>query len=152
MSEAETSLMLQFDGGVSSAVESALAGHPWQLADAHAKLLRKLWSMHKGHQQPMSLGDVKQLTGLSDRGVKAAIETLRSDFNVPVGSVREGSSAGYFVCMTEEDRRIGASAMIKQAIAMLRGARAIVGSPATILELMGQEGFDSLTAKQGDRN
>ena len=86
-------------------------------------------------EHPISIAEIHAATGMSVRSIKAAVERLRLE-GEPVGASR-GRHPGYFLVTTSEDAEAAAVPMVRQALAMLRTAKAMLPA-ARYRELLGQ--------------
>ncbi|MYU60411.1 HTH domain-containing protein [Lactobacillus salivarius] len=69
------------------------------------KELVTIFSMVKGAtlENPIKTKDLKRATGLSERTIRNAIQDLRFNYSVPVGSLRDGANNGYYFIRNQDD-------------------------------------------------
>lgn len=91
-------------------------------------------------EHPISIAEIREATGMSVRSIKAAVETLRRD-GMAIGASR-GKNSGYYEIKTAEDAEAAAGPLVRQALAMLRTAKAMLPD-ARYRELMGQARLDT---------
>ena len=90
-------------------------------------------------EKPVTLAEIRDMTDMSARSIKAAVEALRLK-GKPIGSSR-GKHPGYYVVRTAEDAEAAAGPLVRQALAMLRTAKAMLPA-ARYRELLGQARLD----------
>lgn len=101
------------------------------------RLVLKSLRYHTSSANPITIRELREKTGLSEREVKDCVRTLRLTFRVPVGSSRNGERGGYFLILTDEDLALFLSGALRQIQAELEVVRAVAG-PDRVAELLGQ--------------
>lgn len=119
---------------------AAAAAGPFDGSRVEPTLLQRrvaglIWR-HKGHRNPISIAEISQVTGLSDRLVKSVVESLVMLHGMKIGARRE-NPRGYFVIETIEDQEIGVKPYKRQALRMIERVRKL-DSPRGIREFLGQ--------------
>ena len=71
-----------------------------------------------GMERPVSTGYIREVLGLDERSIREVIAELITEFNIPIGSLREIDRAGYFIATNEEEKIIGTHALRQQATKM----------------------------------
>jgi hypothetical protein len=101
------------------------------------ELIAELICHRKGRARPISIHDIKALTGLSDRSVKEVVEQLRITHRMPIGASRHNDNPGYFWIVDAEDRAAAVEPYKRQIITMWRTLR-VLDSTEGARELLGQ--------------
>lgn len=84
--------------------------------------------------RPVSVAELQAATGLTARDVKGVVHALRYSYAQPIGSLRDRTKGGYFLCTSQDDIEATCRPLESQAREMLRLC-AIVRkkSPAQVL-------------------
>lgn len=98
---------------------------------ASEQAVKDLLIMRLGRQYAIALERICQLTGLSERDVKFAVQGLRLRHGYPVGSSRSKSPTGYYLISNVEELEDTVEPYHKQAITQLRVIRALMGPAKT---------------------
>ena len=96
---------------------------------------------HKGAQNAIKIKDLTLATRLSDRAIKAAVNALRLDFGVLIGSSKSATTGGYYLILTDEERQASAELPadeIRERAAWLR----VLKGKHYVLDLLGQVQID----------
>lgn len=112
------------------------------LLDPERAVLKGL-RYHRGSANPITLAELRERTGFTDRDIKSCVRTLRLSFRLPVGASKNSEHGGYFLILTPEDLRLYLASPLQQIRAELEVVRA-VGDENAARELMGQLGFAPL--------
>ena len=91
-------------------------------------------------ENPTTLAEIRESTGLSPRAIKAAVETLRRD-GVAIGASR-GKKSGYYEIRSADDADAYATTMWRQILSEIKTVRAMV-PPAKYAEMVGQLRLDA---------
>lgn len=91
----------------------------------------------RGAANAISLRKIAETTKLDARSIKQAVRTLRLNYRLPIGSSKSGTDGGYFLMVTDDDRKIWRSDVIDQVRAQLAVLHAADGRQAA-LEALGQ--------------
>ncbi|HUS96136.1 MAG TPA: hypothetical protein VMX97_05285 [Hyphomicrobiaceae bacterium] len=86
--------------------------------------------------RPVTLASICQITGMGEREVKAIVESLGNEHDVPVGA-RRGKPNGYFIAKTVEEREAAARPLVRQGAKMIHRACRLLGK-RRVRELLGQ--------------
>lgn len=104
--------------------------------DEHAVLEVLLQGLGAG--AALAIDEIRERTGLSYRGVTRAVESLRVNHHLPIGSSRV-EPHGYFIIQTAVDLESTVRPLRNQALSMLRVVVALQGRRKRRLrELLGQ--------------
>ena len=87
-------------------------------------------------EYPVTLAHLCSITELSERTVKAIVESLGNEHDVPVGA-RRGKPNGYYIAQTVEEREAAARPLVSQGAKMIRRAGRLLGK-RRVQELLGQ--------------
>jgi len=60
----------------------------------------------RGHANTVTIREISRQTGLGERAVKDAAQSLRLSFRVPIAASKLGLRGGYFIAITEQDLNI----------------------------------------------
>lgn len=104
--------------------------------DAVEKVVAGLIWQHQGRENPLPLAKLSEVTGRSERDVKAVVEQLVVTHRLRIGARRQ-MPWGYFVIVDAEDLRVACEPYESQIFAMWRRLR-ILRSPMEMKELLGQ--------------
>lgn len=105
--------------------------------DPNDKKVLEMIRYRRGRQNAVSIRSIESRTGLSPRSVKLAVQTLRMNFRLPIGSSKDSERGGYFLMVTAEDIAAWKSDVLDQVKAELEVLRAAAGDQVA-LELVGQ--------------
>jgi hypothetical protein len=118
-------------------VDNVLAGRdcPWPLSQHERDVLQAVRG-RSGKSNAIALSRLMELTGMDERGVKAAVSDLRKNFKIQLGASR-GTPGGYYLIATAAEAHESAHHLVHQATSMLSVARVLLGRQA-MAELHGQ--------------
>jgi hypothetical protein len=92
---------------------------------------------HVGKGNAITLHQLVELLGVSDRVVKAMVSNLRVNFRVMIGASRDAAAGGYYVISSAAEALESTQYLVSQVLTMLRVIRVMRGRHATV-ELFGQ--------------
>ncbi|URZ87210.1 DNA replication protein [Floricoccus penangensis] len=78
----------------------------------------------RGIDNPISTNDLETLSKIDKRTIYAILDRLRR-YKVPVCAIRTGAKKGVYIATTDEEKKRGTEAYIKQAREMQRSVRAL---------------------------
>ena len=79
------------------------------------------------NERPMRINDIAELLKLERRSVQSIIETLISDYGVPIVSLRSGSyeHKGVYIATSDEEREIGLVSLRSQVLENTKRIKAV---------------------------
>lgn len=81
-----------------------------------------------GMNYPISTADIRNILNLEERYVREIIEELITDYNIPIGSMREKNNSGYFIATNIVEKIKGTTSLEHQAMAMDRRVKNVRAS------------------------
>ena len=115
-----------------------------KMEDNEREILRSI-RYHRGHRNAIGIEKLRERTKLNDRQIKQSVRTLRMSFHLPIGSNKHPTEGGYYLMVTQEDRRIWANDLLNQVRAEIAVLNAAAGYQSG-LELLGQLRDEALNA------
>ena len=139
---AEDDLFTTFAERVQRRADEVIDGRncKWAATNQARALLRILRSHPAGQAVPLT--DLCLRLRLTPRELKSTVQDLRLNFIGQICASRDSDVGGYFLATTFDDVQAATLPMRRQAVSMLRVAKAMEGSHHDIEEMLGQIRLD----------
>lgn len=78
-----------------------------------------------GSERLISTREVTDILNIEERTVRAIVEKLITDYDIPICSFRQSDNYGYFIAETKEEQRLGLLPLKQQTKAMKKRIRKV---------------------------
>jgi len=78
-----------------------------------------------GSEHLISTREITDILNIEERTVRAIVEKLITDYDIPICSFRQSDNNGYFIAETKEEQRLGLLPLKQQTATMKRRIRKV---------------------------
>lgn len=124
----------------SPSTQRLLDGFRWdKLSHDEALVLRRLRE-HQGRENAISVPALASVLGLGDRHAQQIVKDLVEKRGIPIGSSSSASCPGWYLIVSEDERKANHAALLARARSILARAKAYEpGRNALLGQILGEQ-------------